>query len=563
MSEDRIRKLKSLKDNDEDRRIDNLKELATSELELLPDYLKLDYQEFLEEFSAQISTLSDLIDVGISINNIDKISEEFSHISSIQPYIENLTNTIKAIKQPSATKETDIKTLLESVPKSVQVEWINKKDAKKITKSFDDLIKAVKENRVSQNPGDYVPIRRVMKVGNQLMWDDSFYTGGGGGGSNIPTKNGSVPVVNPDGSNIGGSGTVTNDGTFATPGKQDTGNTSLGSIDINIGAKADTVASSDTGTFSLIALTKRIAQWLTSANGYLQSLATGQSDKSQFTKLTDGTDTALITASGEQNVLESNSAGIKSDTAAIAAKDFATQTTLATRLSESDFDTKIGSLTETAPVTDTASSGLNGRLQRIAQRLTSIIALLPGSLGQKARASSFAVTLSSEDITAITPPAAITNYAQETGGNLATIQTTLALIKTKTDNIDVALSTRTKPADAQHTIIDSGTVSATQGTSPWVISGTTDPTTPTTVRYGQKTVAVTNTAVQLDTGAGIAFVVQALAGNSGNVVVGDISVITANGFQLQPGQATGIAISNINKLYVNGTSGDGVCWIGS
>ena len=33
-------------------------------------------------------------------------------------------------------------------------------------------------------------------------------------------------------------------------------------------------------------------------------------------------------------------------------------------------EAQIGSLTETAPATDTASSGLNGRLQRIAQRLT-------------------------------------------------------------------------------------------------------------------------------------------------------------------------------------------------
>jgi hypothetical protein len=45
-------------------------------------------------------------------------------------------------------------------------------------------------------------------------------------------------------------------------------------------------------------------------------------------------------------------------------------------LSETDFDTKVGSLTETAPTTDTASSGLNGRLQRIAQRLTSLITAL-------------------------------------------------------------------------------------------------------------------------------------------------------------------------------------------
>ena len=50
-------------------------------------------------------------------------------------------------------------------------------------------------------------------------------------------------------------------------------------------------------------------------------------------------------------------------------------------LTEADFDTKTGGLTEAAPGTDTASSGLNGRLQRIAQRLTSLIALLPTALG--------------------------------------------------------------------------------------------------------------------------------------------------------------------------------------
>jgi hypothetical protein len=58
--------------------------------------------------------------------------------------------------------------------------------------------------------------------------------------------------------------------------------------------------------------------------------------------------------------------------------------------------TEAGALTETAPATDTASSGLNGRLQRIAQRITSLIALVPVSLGQKAMASSFAVVVSSD-----------------------------------------------------------------------------------------------------------------------------------------------------------------------
>ena len=60
--------------------------------------------------------------------------------------------------------------------------------------------------------------------------------------------------------------------------------------------------------------------------------------------------------------------------------------------------TAIGSLTETAPATDTASSGLNGRLQRIAQRLTSLIALFPSSIGTKASAASLSVVLASDQV---------------------------------------------------------------------------------------------------------------------------------------------------------------------
>ena len=109
-------------------------------------------------------------------------------------------------------------------------------------------------------------------------------------------------------------------------------------------------------------------------------------------------------------------------------------------------NTRLGDITETAPASDTASSGLNGRLQRIAQRLTSIIALLPSSLGQKARASSLAVTLSSEDVTALTPPAAITGFATstlQTTGNtslstIATNTTRPTLISERTSNTDGA-----------------------------------------------------------------------------------------------------------------------------
>lgn len=58
-------------------------------------------------------------------------------------------------------------------------------------------------------------------------------------------------------------------------------------------------------------------------------------------------------------------------------------------------NTEIGIVTETAPATDTASSGLNGRLQRIAQRITSLITALgsPFQAGGSIGNTSFASTV--------------------------------------------------------------------------------------------------------------------------------------------------------------------------
>ena len=64
-------------------------------------------------------------------------------------------------------------------------------------------------------------------------------------------------------------------------------------------------------------------------------------------------------------------------------------------LTQTQFNTLTGAVNETAPANDTASSGLNGRLQRIAQRLTSLIGLLPAALGQQNMAGSLSVAIAS------------------------------------------------------------------------------------------------------------------------------------------------------------------------
>lgn len=143
----------------------------------------------------------------------------------------------------------------------------------------------------------------------------------------------------------------------------------------------------------------------------------------------------------------------------------------------------------------------------------------------------------------------ITNYALETGGNLATIsakdfatQTTLALIKAKTDNIDVALSTRTKPADAQHVIVDSG-----------VTTGLTD----TQLRATPVPVSGTVTA-NLGTIAGVSTAAKQLPDNH-NVVVtsAPTTAVTGTFFQAtQPVSAASLPLPSGASTAANQTTGN-------
>jgi hypothetical protein len=100
--------------------------------------------------------------------------------------------------------------------------------------------------------------------------------------------------------------------------------------------------------------------------------------------------------------------------------------TRSVNLSNEDF-AAVGALTETAPASDTASSGLNGRLQRIAQRFTSLIALFPTSLGTKTAANSLAVTLASDG--ALTTVAGTTTDATVASGAGGTLASYLRTIK--------------------------------------------------------------------------------------------------------------------------------------
>ena len=91
---------------------------------------------------------------------------------------------------------------------------------------------------------------------------------------------------------------------------------------------------------------------------------------------------------------------------------------------------------------------------------------------------------------------------------------------------------------------------------------------PTAVVSGRKTVTTAGTGEALgsSTALGEGVIIMALKDNTNNVFVGDSSVDKTSDkqYELEPGEATAIAIDDIAKVYVDvTTNGEGVQFIGS
>lgn len=151
----------------------------------------------------------------------------------------------------------------------------------------------------------------------------------------------------------------------------------------NLGALTEAAPGTDTASSGLNGRLQRIAQRLGEILGSLPA-SLGQKT---------GTASLAVVVASDQILPISDNAGSLTVDAPVATPLFA-------RLSDGavavNLPAILGAITETAPATDTASSGLGGRLQRVAQRLSSLIGLLPDSLGQKASAASLAVVVASD-----------------------------------------------------------------------------------------------------------------------------------------------------------------------
>lgn len=213
-------------------------------------------EPFIEVLSEKIVKLKEVLGEGIELKNLDDLLEQLGVLQSFQVEVKDLKEAIKTIDFPANVKVSGLEDLakaIEVLSKRKEPEFkIDEKLFTDITKSIVELTLKVEEAAVppkqDQKPSDYIPMRRVMKVGNKLMYDDSFYTGGGGG-STVAS------------SSSGGGATTIADG-----------------ADISQGAKADATYSSGDG--SVISVLKgiftRLAGLVTSnAGGYVRQDSTG------------------------------------------------------------------------------------------------------------------------------------------------------------------------------------------------------------------------------------------------------------------------------------------------
>lgn len=188
----------------------------------------------------------------------------------------------------------------------------------------------------------------------------------------------------------------------------------------NIGLKADVTAADDSGSYSIIAFIKRsLANWTTFQAKMPILTLVGSAlkvDNSAVTQPVSGT----VTANAGTNL---NTSLLALETTQVAN------------------GVLVGAVTETAPANDTASSGLNGRLQRIAQNITSLIALLPVSLGIKAATGSLSIVPAS-DASFVTTDVSTAQLVVDVGAKADAVATTdtgtfslIALIKRVAQNI--------------------------------------------------------------------------------------------------------------------------------
>jgi len=141
--------------------------------------------EASERLERAIHSLSELLNgqSEYDFKRLEKQLEKIDKSLDLTKYFTNLERSLKAPRTDNKTKIQDFSKLLKAVsdnkPLPVNI------DLTKLEKAVVNIEQYINDQSEPSDQGaeNYQPVRRVIKVGNRFIFDDNFSNAGGGGGS--------------------------------------------------------------------------------------------------------------------------------------------------------------------------------------------------------------------------------------------------------------------------------------------------------------------------------------------------------------------------------------------
>lgn len=167
-------------------KIAKLKAKRAKEQRLIGEQRHRESLETNESLKASIDNLYELINgqEPLDLEKLGKQIESLNQVIDIKDQVKEITEAVKAIRPAVHTDKVDLTPII----KAIEQNKPGTPDFSAIEKAITQIQRRVEEEPApdSQSPEDYKPFRRVIKLGNRLIYDDQATPsrgGGGGGGS--------------------------------------------------------------------------------------------------------------------------------------------------------------------------------------------------------------------------------------------------------------------------------------------------------------------------------------------------------------------------------------------
>lgn len=183
----------------------------TTEVKKIP--LIADGQPFIDALDSKLKEFKSLFGEKIEIDS-EGLFKQLEQLDLLKGDIDSLRESIKHLKIPDGIKVTGIERLLIEI-KRLNSKKIDLSPITLLTDAVGNLIGKIEELKVpekGQKPEDFLPVRRVVKIGKKLFFDDSYggVQGGSGGVQEELIDRSGDPSVRTTSSGGGGDATAAN-----------------------------------------------------------------------------------------------------------------------------------------------------------------------------------------------------------------------------------------------------------------------------------------------------------------------------------------------------------------